>query len=51
MVRVVRGSGLAQKQLTHHPDTKAPLVGIEVPQWRAIGALALEAAANLNDIG
>jgi hypothetical protein len=50
VIRVVRGSGLAQKQLTHHPDSDAPLIGIEVPQWQEITALALEAAASLKDV-
>jgi hypothetical protein len=51
VIRVVRGSGLTQKQLTHHPDSNAPLIGIHVPQWQEITALALEAAASLKDVG
>jgi len=48
--RVVRGSGIGQQELTHHPDTNAALIGIEVPLWREITALALEAAASLRDV-
>jgi hypothetical protein len=50
VTRVVRGTGLALEEVTHHPDTNAPLVGIEVPNWRQIVALALDAAAALVEV-
>jgi Sugar-transfer associated ATP-grasp len=50
VVRVVRGTGLALEEVTHHPDTYANLVGIEVPNWRGIVELALEAASTLAEV-
>jgi hypothetical protein len=50
VVRVVRGTGLALEEVTHHPDTGAALVGIEVPNWREIVSLALEAASTLPEV-
>jgi hypothetical protein len=50
VVRVVVGSGLAQRELTHHPDTGARLVGIAVPLWREIIELALEAPKSLRQV-
>jgi hypothetical protein len=47
---VVRGSGLALGEVTHHPDTGAALIGIEVPNWREIISLALDAASTLNEV-
>jgi len=50
VVRVVRGSGLTLEEVTQHPDTGAELVGIEVPNWRQIISLALDAASTLNEV-
>jgi len=50
VVRAVRGSGLALEEVTHHPDTGAALIGIEVPNWREVVALAQDAAATLNEV-
>jgi hypothetical protein len=50
VVRVVRGTGLALVEVTHHPDTHANLVGIEVPNWHGIVELALEAASALAEV-
>jgi hypothetical protein len=50
VLRVVRGSGLTLEQVAHHPDTGAELVDIEVPNWREITALALEAASTLGEV-
>jgi hypothetical protein len=50
IVRVVVGTGLAQRELTHHADTGARLVGITVPLWREITELALEAAKSLREV-
>jgi hypothetical protein len=50
VLRVVRGSGLALEEVTHHPDTGAALVGIEVPNWREVTGLALEAASTLGEV-
>ena len=50
MVRVVRGTGLGLEEVTHHPDTGAALVGVEVPNWREIVAVALDAASALAEV-
>jgi hypothetical protein len=50
VIRVVRGTGLALEEVTHHPDTGAALVGIEVPNWRDIVGVALEAASALAEV-
>jgi hypothetical protein len=50
VIRVVCGSGLSQQAVMRHPDTGAELIGIEVPLWRPLTKLALEAAAALNDV-
>jgi hypothetical protein len=50
VVRVVRGTGLGEEEVTHHPDTGAELVGIEVPNWRDIFRLALDAASTLGEV-
>ncbi|HWB45392.1 MAG TPA: sugar-transfer associated ATP-grasp domain-containing protein [Hyphomicrobiaceae bacterium] len=50
IVRVTRGTGLALKEVTGHPDTGATLVGAEIPHWTDTIELALEAAAALKDV-
>ena len=50
VVRVVRGTGLALQEVTQHPDTGAALVGVEVPNWRDIVGVALEAASTLAEV-
>lgn len=50
VVRVIRGSGLAMEEITHHPDSGAPLIGMRVPDWAGIKALAAEAAGMLGEI-
>jgi hypothetical protein len=42
--RVTSGTGLDLTEHTHHPDTKAQLVGMEVPNWRGMFQTAVEAA-------
>ena len=48
--RVVRGTGIGLEELTHHPDTGAPLVGTEVPNWAALTEAALEGARLLKHV-
>jgi len=48
--RVVRGTGTGLEELTHHPDTGAPLVGTEVPNWRQLTETALEGARLLKHV-
>jgi hypothetical protein len=50
VVRVVRGTGLGLEEVTHHPDTGAALIGAEVPNWREIVSLALDAASTLAEV-
>jgi hypothetical protein len=50
VVRVVRGTGLGLEEVTHHPDTGAALIGAEVPNWREIVSLALDAASTLSEV-
>jgi hypothetical protein len=42
--RVTSGSGLDLIEHTQHPDTKAQLVGMEVPNWTRLSQTAVEAA-------
>jgi hypothetical protein len=50
VVRVVRGTGLGLEEVTHHPDTGAALIGVEVPNWSEIVSLALDAASTLAEV-
>ncbi|HJU30831.1 MAG TPA: sugar-transfer associated ATP-grasp domain-containing protein [Hyphomicrobiaceae bacterium] len=50
VLRVVRGTGLALEEVTHHPDTGAQIVGFEVPNWNQIVSLAKEAASTLPEV-
>ncbi len=50
ITRAIHGFALDQVEITHHPDTNAPLVGAEIPNFKPILALALEAARVFNDI-
>jgi putative polysaccharide biosynthesis protein len=50
ITRVVRGTGLAQEEVTQHPDTGAELIGIEVPCWHEIVGMARSAAATLEEV-
>lgn len=50
VLRVVHGVGLAQEQVTHHPDTKAELIGFEIPGWKELTSTACAAASALGGI-
>ena len=45
--RVQQGTGPEQRELDHHPDTGGRLEGLTIPDWPALTALALKAAAAL----
>ncbi len=47
IVRAVSGTGADQVQITEHPDTGQPIVGLELPDWQAALDLCLAAAATL----
>lgn len=50
VVRVVRGTGLAQEHVSTHPDSGAELMGFEIPRWKQICEVACEAAGVLGGI-
>ncbi len=50
VVRVVRGVGLAQEQVTRHPDTGAELIGFEIPNWKGLAETACKAASMLGGL-
>lgn len=50
VLRVVRGVGMTHEEVTHHPDTGAPLVGALVPNWSAVTETALDAAKVVPDL-
>lgn len=41
----LRGTGLAQERLSHHPDTGAAITGAVLPDWAELAYLAREATA------
>lgn len=51
VVGVVQGVGLAQRNLSTHPDTRAPLVGFRIPMWKDIVELGLDCTAAFPKIG
>jgi hypothetical protein len=50
VLRVVRGTGMSLEELSHHPDSGAPLVGTEVPHWAELTRLALEGARLVKEV-
>ena len=50
ITRAIRGFALDQEELTHHPDTNAPLVGATIPNFKTVIELSLESARIFNDI-
>lgn len=44
ILRVVGGIGINAREIEHHPDTGARLLGVEVPDWSKVLELALEGA-------
>jgi hypothetical protein len=48
--RVVTGVGAALRELTTHPETGAPLVGLALPDWQQAVQLCLRAASVLPGI-
>ena len=47
VARVQQGTGPEQRELENHPDTGGRLEGLTIPDWPALTALALKAAAAL----
>lgn len=50
VLRVVRGVGVDQAEVTSHPDTDKPLVGITLPDWATTKSLCLSAAESLSEL-
>jgi len=48
--RVVRGTGVEMRLNEAHPDTRQPIVGTLIPQWKALTRLAVSAAEILPGI-
>jgi hypothetical protein len=48
--RVLRGVGVGLEELTHHPDTGAPIQGMVVPNWRDVARFAIEGARVVKDL-
>jgi Sugar-transfer associated ATP-grasp len=42
--RVTSGTGFEMKDVLHHPDTGADLIGLPIPNWPDLKAVALEGA-------
>ena len=49
--RVVCGAGLDAQEVEAHPDTGAKLIGMQVPDWRKLIDVALDAHRFLSNIG
>ncbi|MFZ1961084.1 MAG: sugar-transfer associated ATP-grasp domain-containing protein [Methylovirgula sp.] len=48
--KAVSGTGFETKFATHHPDTGALLIGVRVPCWAEVKALALEGARVMRNV-
>lgn len=49
--RVTSGVGFEMKDVTHHPDTGAELIGLAAPDWEKMKATAVEGAKVLRHFG
>jgi hypothetical protein len=47
LTRVISGTGVDQRELEIHPDTRQQMVGAAVPGWREVREMCLAAAAAL----
>lgn len=51
VLRVTSGTGFETKDVIHHPDTGAELIGLTVPDWARMKAIAVEGAKVLRHFG
>jgi hypothetical protein len=51
VLRVTTGFGFDMKDVTHHPDTGAALIGLQVPDWEKMKTVAVEGAKVLRHFG
>ena len=51
ITRVVTGSGATLSEVSHHPDTEAALIGLQLPDWHAARAVCERAAGTLPGLG
>ena len=42
VLRVIRGTGLAHEEISHHPDSGVRIVGMDVPNWQEVTQLAID---------
>jgi hypothetical protein len=50
VTRVVQGVGPDRREIETHPDTRARIIGIDLPDWDALTSLCLKHAATLSGI-
>ena len=50
ILRTIQGDGQIFREITHHPDTNAPITGTLVPNWPQIARIALEASRVVEEI-
>ncbi len=51
ITRVVTGTGAALSEVTHHPDTEAALISLQLPDWKAARNVCVRAAGTLPGLG
>lgn len=51
VLRATTGVGFEMKDVTRHPDTGAELIGLQVPDWEKMKAVAVEGAKVLRHFG
>lgn len=51
VLRATSGVGFEMKDVTRHPDTGAELIGLQVPDWEKMKAVAVEGAKVLRHFG
>jgi hypothetical protein len=50
VLRVLSGSGLELQQFDRHPDSGAALIGFQIPHWRRLVDIVLEAARLMHHV-
>jgi hypothetical protein len=51
LLHATTGVGFEMKDVTRHPDTGAELIGLQVPDWQKMKAVAVEGAKVLRHFG
>lgn len=50
VVRAISGTGSDMSDITHHPDSGRPLLGVRVPAWKELNTLCLDASWHIPGI-